>query len=292
MSQFFNSKTSSNFSGRDEGSNLSLTKKFKNIFDLHNDLLTSCEDIKKYEEENSSHKIVLALWTTRMSDPVFEMKKAINFLNCSNKKNLFFAFEDLQFVNETNLEEVLKMPLLYCGLAWRDENFIAGGHKSSIGLTAFGKKVVKALSKKGVKICTSHLNERSFYDVLNMGVKCINSHCGLKEFFYHTRNLSSEQVKMIVQNGGIIGLTPVAEFLKNEKEKPTLEDFSNLVDTFVQNYGIDNIAIGTDFFGAEPLEGLSNYDDFDKLHEMLINRGYKKEDIQKIFFDNANTLVC
>ncbi|MCL2861049.1 MAG: membrane dipeptidase [Firmicutes bacterium] len=262
------------------------------FFDLHNDLLTSNENKRKYIEENSSSKMVLALWTTKIKYPVAAMKKAVEVFGGS--QNVFFAFEDLHFLNERNLEEVLELPLVYCTFAWKDENVVAGGHKSHKGLTAFGKKAVKAFSEKGVRICTSHLNERSFYAVLDMGIKCINSHCGLKQFHYHSRNLTDEQVRLLIRNNGIIGLTPVAEFLKDEHDmkRATVKDFANLIDIFVQNYGIGNLAIGTDFFGVEPLVDLSNYNDFHSLSELLEKRGYTKKDIQKIFFDNANTLVC
>jgi len=117
-------------------------------------------------------------------------------------------------------------------------------------------------------------------------MKIFNSHTLLKSCYNHERNLSDQQIKLLIARGGVVGLTPVNQFLK--EKKATLCDFVAVIDTFVERFGIDNAAIGTDFFGADPLEGLENYDSFESLVAELEKLGYTRIDISKIFYRNAS----
>ena len=91
-------------------------------------------------------------------------------------------------------------------------------------------------------------------------------------------------MRLILQRGGIIGLTAVSDFIGGD----TVNDYIHLIDTFIQKYGIDGVSIGTDFYGTKPLKGLLDYNDFNFVEYELEKYGYSHCDIRKIFYDNAN----
>lgn len=56
----------------------------------------------------------------------------------------------------------------------------------------------------------------------------------------------------------------------------------------MQKYGITSAAIGSDFFGSTDFPSdLKNYDDLTVIREKLERKGYKKDDLDLIFYGNA-----
>lgn len=250
------------------------------IFDFHNDYLIKNASLTQYTEKWGKRNIVFAIFTTHISDPFKVLEKNYTTEN-------FFAFEDLHFINESNMYELSKFPLLYCSLTWNFENALAGGALCDGRLTDLGIKTVEFLKQNKILLDTAHLNRQSFYDVIDRTPFVINSHACLDSFHAHKRNLTKRQVELIIEKGGIIGLTPVADFLG----KASIERYARCIDEFVGKFGADNLAIGTDFFGTEPLKGLRDYEDFNNLYYILSNYGYKSDTIIKIFRSNAINFI-
>ena len=73
------------------------------------------------------------------------------------------------------------------------------------------------------------------------------------------------------------------------KEKnASLYDFYKHIDTFVNIFGINSLAIGTDFFGTDFIVGgIKDYGGFTKLKNLLLEKGYTSLEVEKIFFKNA-----
>jgi len=265
------------------------------LFDLHQDLPTSDSSNLNYlYKQMLPHKSISAFWTTRLKN------EPIKYITAYIKKypptdNRLFGIEDLWFVdNEYILQEICSLPIVYASLTWNDENNLGGEAGSGKGLTAWGKCVAKTLSKNNILVDTAHLSEKAFFDTCNIeGIKIINSHTCQKSIFEHDRNITDEQIKLIIANDGIIGLTPVSFFMKNDTANiVTIDDFTYQIDTFCQKFDINNIGIGTDFYGAPPLSCLTNYSEFSYLAYKLKSMGYKKIDIDKIFYLNAEKILA
>jgi len=269
------------------------------IFDLHNDYflkLRSNNKKKKYISKSSkvAETIVSAVWTSELScdESISMLDLAQEFV--SNNKNLFLAVEDLHFLNKQNLERFLFMRPLYAGLTWNTTNCIGGGAKESGKLTAFGKQVLKKLELYNIKIDTAHLNEDTFLDVCNLSTKPIFcSHTAFYGANAHIRNLKDYQLRMIVDSGGLVGLCFVSDFVNGTK-KCFIEDIVSQIDYFACKFGINNLALGTDFYGTQHLpKSLKNYNDIsDKLSAALEKLGYTQKAINKIFYENAYKFLC
>lgn len=256
------------------------------VFDLHNDLPTAdldrelkCEIAGVAAAEGNI--VIYAVWTSEIPDPLPYIRSEFG----TGIYGKLFSIEDSWFVNERNLDEVIELSPLYCTLTHNGENALAGGALSDGALTKLGRKVVRRMSEAGIAIDTAHLNKRSFYEVIEISGRLLDSHTGLTGVYEHPRNLDDGQVRLLIEREGIIGLTAVRDFIGGS----TVKSFVELIDSFVQKFGIERAAIGTDFFGTKPLDGLGNYDDFATVSIELMKLGYSREAVKKIFFTNANT---
>lgn len=269
------------------------------IFDLHNDFyLKLASDLKrnKYvlKNENFSENIISAIWTSEMNEQETfgALERARDYINSS--KNLFLAVEDLHFLSKDTVEKLIQFKPLYAGLTWNRANCLAGGAHESGRLTAFGKKVVGLLENNNIVIDTAHLNEDSFSDVLKYSNKpVICSHTAFYGLNPNKRNLKDYQIKMIIDSGGLIGLTLVSEFL-NGTQKSNIKDIVSHIDYFACKFGINNLALGTDFYGTKYLpKGARSYKSLTKnVSKELEKLGYTQKSIDKIFMTNASSYFC
>ena len=193
---------------------------------------------------------------------------------------------------EGSLETLEKF---YCGgvrimtLTWNYRNEIADGITESDGrgLTDFGKSVVKKMNKLGMVVDVSHLSEKGFWDVYKTAEKpFIVSHSDAKALCAHPRNLNDEQIKAVIECGGVIGINFYPEFLDNSG-KCTIERICDHIDYMIELGGENNIGFGSDFDGVEYLpDGVTGIECMDKIIEMLKARGYSDRTVKKIAFDN------
>lgn len=269
------------------------------IFDLHNDYylkLNTDNKKNRYIEKNKKHteNIISAIWTSELNEKesFSVIERARDYVN--QQSSLFLGVEDLHFISKTNLENFVSFRPVYAGLTWNNSNCLAGGAHESGKITLFGKQVIKKLEDNYIKIDTAHLNEESFMDFARITTKPI--FCSHSAFFGlnpHKRNLKDYQLKMIIDSGGIVGLCLVSDFLTGENSS-SIKDVISHIDYFACKFGINNLAIGTDFYGTKHLpKGVKNYSTLAKdLAFNLKNLGYTEKSINKIFFENANNFFA
>jgi membrane dipeptidase len=179
-------------------------------------------------------------------------------------------------------------------LTWSLRNDLGDGVDGvpDSGLTSFGKEVVKEMNRLGMIVDVSHLNEKGFWDVIDISEKpIIASHSNAKALCSHRRNLTDEQIKAIAQKGGVIGINFAPQFLRDDK-KASIEDVLNHIDYMVNLVGEDYVGFGSDFDGINSTpEGLEDISKFPKIVEGLIKRGYTQEQIDKITHKNFENLI-
>lgn len=264
------------------------------IFDLHNDYyfkFKTNEQKSNYVNNKASFakNIISAIWTSELSneESISMIEDARTFVNSHEK--LFLAVEDLHFLGKSNLEKFLSLRPVYAGLTWNTTNCMAGGAHESGRLTGFGKTAIKQMEEKGIKIDSAHLNEESFMDLAKISQKPLFcSHTAFYGLQPHSRNLKDYQLKMIVDSGGLVGLCLVSDFL-NGSSKSKLSDIVCQIDYFACKFGVDNLAIGTDFYGTRHLpKNAKTYNHLSKnLSKELSLLGYTEKSINKIFYENA-----
>src|SRR4029450_5297961 len=115
------------------------------------------------------------------------------------------------------------------------------------GLTAFGRDVVRQCEALGVIVDLAHISPAGFEDILAITTKPpIVSHTNARTLYDIERNISDEQIKMIGERRGVIGINAV--LVSPRKEESTLDRYIEHIEHVANLIGIDGVGIGFDFF--------------------------------------------
>ncbi|HWI54409.1 MAG TPA: dipeptidase [Desulfobacteria bacterium] len=187
------------------------------------------------------------------------------------------------------LRMLYRLGVRFIGLTWNQRNQLADGVGERLtggGLTSFGFEVIKEMNELGMIIDLSHISEKGFWDVLkHSNAPVMVSHTNCYELCSHPRNLADKQIKALADQGGIMGLSFVPEFLGGEN--PGLEEFMNHLDHVAGLVGTDIIALGSDFDGIDKTpRGLEDCRCYPVITGKLMDRGYTKREIRGIMGEN------
>ena len=280
-----------------------------NFFDLHCDTPFECftkkEDFYKNSLAVSGEKgkyfenwtQTFAVWIKDDAENPFSLY--LKILNDFKEKlkdkpeNLspVFAVEG-GAVLENNSDRLFNLKedgIKFLTLTWNGENAIAGGIKSNKGLTDFGKTVIHKTNRLKIGCDLSHLNQKSFYSAIEISNYPLATHSNCKEICNHPRNLSVEQIRLIAEKGGIIGLCFYPEFLGNNDVYEML--YRNIFTLCEQGFE-NHIAIGSDFDGAVMDEKLNTLSKIPFLYEYLKEKNLEKDLLDKLFYKNANNYIA
>lgn len=177
-------------------------------------------------------------------------------------------------------------------LTWNGRNELASGcfDEEDIGLTPFGREAVKEMENLRIAADVSHLSVKGFYDLADLAEKpfmashsCIDI---VDNFKARHRNLTKEQVKIIAEHNGVIGINLWKKLLGNEDNSfdAVLRHMSEIIEVG----GEDIIAMGTDFDGCDINDELAGIEKIPMLYDFLGNHGFDEKLLNKIFFDNAD----
>ena len=253
------------------------------MIDLHNDFLTKLNknEAINYIDQNKKYLdcLLCPVFTTELKNPKKTIKNAKNLIN--KYEFCHICIEDVGFLN--NFSFLLKVKPRYISLTWNNKNKFASGAYSKGGLTHQGKQLIKFCEKNNILIDVAHLNFKSFLDVMEIIEKpIICSHTGFRDIVNDKRNITKSQIKDIIDVNGIIGVYFVGKYIS--KGTTSSLDVANNINYFVQNFGLKNLAIGSDFYGTDDLPfDVKNYNDISNIKYALHNLGYAEKDISKIF---------
>ncbi len=141
-------------------------------------------------------------------------------------------------------------------LTYNTQNFIGSGCYESrdSGLSDFGREAVAELNSLGIAIDLSHVGSRTSRDaVLASSVPVTFTHVCPAALKAHSRNKSDEELRLLAERGGMVGVTPFTWFLR----EPTLDAFLEAVEHIIGVAGEEHVGVGTDFsegHGSEFLE--------------------------------------
>lgn len=169
-------------------------------------------------------------------------------------------------------------------LTWNGENQIAGGADTDAPLKAFGREVIAELNRFGIATDLSHLNKKSFYGAIEIAEKPIVTHACLETVNNHRRNIDDNQLKELVQKGGIFGLCFYPVFLgEGDIFENIHKNIFHVLDMGYEDY----LSIGSDFDGADMAAELYDISAVPTLYEYLKSRKIDENILNKIFFENA-----
>ncbi|MFZ2338875.1 MAG: dipeptidase [Bacteroidales bacterium] len=92
------------------------------------------------------------------------------------------------------------------------------------GLSEFGKKVVLEMNRLGMMVDVSHISDNSFYDVLEVSAApVIASHSSCRALCESPRNLDDDMLLALKDNGGVIQICILSDYLKIPDPNPQLD---------------------------------------------------------------------
>lgn len=288
---------------------------YKNKVSLrHNNLNVSLEKGRDFE----SYTQVFAIW---IPDEL-RRAKAIDYFNnvcdyfedeLSKNKDLITSFDSSKKEDKRikailaveggavlggDIEElynIYERGVRIMTLTWNGENEIASGaFCENGGLTDFGKKVVKQMEKLKMVIDVSHLNRQSFFEVAeNTTMPFIASHSNpdiVTTDVGRKRNLTDEQIEIIKQRNGLIGLNFCKDFFDVDG-KSGLDALKVHLD-YLLNKGCEKIiALGSDFDGCTITEGINGLESMEAVYNSLLNDGFSEDILKNLFYNNAKQFL-
>ena len=281
------------------------------FFDLHCDTITECYkqnkslksndlDISlergKYFEEWTQ---VFAIWLPDRirgddAEAYYENVLAKYKEEIKNAENVkpVLAVEGGAVLNGKleNIEKLHDDGVKILTLTWNGENEIASGcfADEDKGLTPFGKEAVRELTKRNIVPDVSHLAEKSFYDLCEeTDFPFIASHSDAFGLNPHVRNLKDEQIKIIAQRKGLIGLNFYNKFLGPGNAVEMLIKHAE----YMLNLGAEDVlCMGSDFDGCSIDEELKGIEKMENLYRVF-NKYFGEKLADKIFYENANSYL-
>jgi membrane dipeptidase len=182
--------------------------------------------------------------------------------------------------------------------------FAATG-SSRDGLTSFGRNLVQECEALGIMLDLAHINPAGFEEIFARTSKpLVVSHTNARRYHDLERNVSDEQIRMVGERRGVIGINAV--LVSPHQEEATIDRYVDHIEHVVGLIGIDCVGIGFDFFEflyrqwpeSEQQElaakftrphfipDLTNHSHARNLTRKLIERGFSDEHIAKILFGN------
>lgn len=269
--------------------------------------------------DKKDKKIVIA----KTAEDIYRAKK-------EGKKAIILAFQDPKSIGDSldRLRVFYELGIRVIQMTYNHTNYIGTGCIESVdgGLTDFGKNVLKKMNELGIIADISHCGKKTGIDVLKYSEKpIVISHAGVNFLTENPRNKTDEELKLLKENGGVIGLSSWGPLCwkKETKRRPTLGEFVDHIDYVVNLIGIDHVGFGGDStlddskdekglaeqsttypavvkeynecIGIDPntrhAEGVKGSWQIKNVINELDKRGYSKEDINKFTGGNFMRVI-
>lgn len=188
-----------------------------------------------------------------------------------------------------------------CGPAHYGEGRYAPGTGLSGGLTPLGKELLREMDSLGMILDVTHLTDEGFRQATDLYRGPVwASHHNCRALVSHQRQLTDEQLKILLERDAVIGGVLDTWMLANDwvrgqhdprERGVNLEKVIDHYDHICQLAGNSlHVAIGSDLDGGYGKEQ-SPYDldtiaDLQLLPVLLAKRGYSSQDIDNIFYKN------
>ena len=171
----------------------------------------------------------------------------------SGRMAVFYLYQNAtQF--DDDLDRVYmfhRLGLTSCQITYNERNLAgvgcrAEGDDAERGLTEFGRELVDRMNAVGMLVDLSHANMRTMADVIEHSrMPTIISHTGCNAVHEHVRNTTDENLRLLADRGGVVGVCQLRPFLTFKKQD-NLHAYFDHIEHAVQVAGIDHVCIGSD----------------------------------------------
>ena len=200
-------------------------------------------------------------WVQQHADGYLLVERAGDVERAKREGKLAVTF-DLEGMNA--LDGDVNMVGAYYALGVRqmlfayNRNNLAGGgcHDVDVGLSDFGRAVIREMNRVGMVVDCSHSGHRTTLEAMEASAApVIFSHSCAKAVWKHGRNITDEQIRACARTGGVVGVTGIGIFLG--ANDISSETFVNHIAHTAEIAGPAHVGIALDYaFDADGIEDL------------------------------------
>ncbi|GHU83411.1 peptidase [Clostridia bacterium] len=200
---------------------------------------------------------------------------------------LMLSIEGGEIIGDSldDLRAYRKQGVRLFGLTWNHENALAYPHcgGGQHGLKPFGWEVVRELAHLGIAADVAHLGEGGFWDLIaNAEKPPMTSHSCCRKLCGHTRNLTDDQIRALIDRGGWIGINFYTSFL-TDTGHATTDTVADHIAHIAELGGIGNVGFGSDFDGISSApDDLTHPGEIPNLLSTLRRRGLSDAEIEGV----------
>lgn len=199
--------------------------------------------------------------------------------------------------NLDELNRLYELGIRHASLTWNEENHLATGvaGEKERGLTNLGKQFLDYMYEHHMIIDVSHLNIKSFYDVIEyMPHNIIASHSNAFALSDHRRNLNDDQLRVLREVNGYVGAVSARNFVSKNPSYQNTIGLANQIIYLGEKLGIDHVMLGldimdylSDYEGENAnLDNLKGHMDAQNIITELLNRGLSLNEVEQIAYRN------
>lgn len=177
---------------------------------------------------------------------------------------------------------------------WNHANALSGSNVEDRerGLSDVGREFVRQAQKRNILLDVSHLSDPGFWDLADITQKpIVATHSNARALCDHTRNLTDDMFRAIVQTGGVVGINFWVRFV-GDTDRPAMEDLIAHIDHFMDLGGAKHLCLGGDLDGCDRLAGgMTGVQSVPKLWQALADHGYGTTELEDLFFNNLRRVL-
>jgi membrane dipeptidase len=162
------------------------------------------------------------------------------------------------------------------------------------GLTNAGKDLVRECNRLGIMLDLSHLNAAGVRDIARISdAPLVATHSNCYEISPHSRNLTDEQLAMIKDSDGMVGLNFAVAFLRPDGQMIDVgfDVMMRHLDHLITHLGEDRVGLGSDFDGAQMPAGIGDIAGLPNLRGAMRQHGIDEPLMAKLCHENWLSLL-
>lgn len=225
----------------------------------------------------------------------------------NGKHAVFTGTEGLSFLRGDwgRLDELHAQGMREYSLTWNETNEFAGGAGGSMtdGLTRAGRNCVMRINTLGDLLDLAHSSKKTFFDAVSVWQgPFMVSHGNIAHLCENPRNITDEQLKVIAEYGGVLGISAYGPFLSKDPSGRNVRTLCDHIEYAAEKMRIECVGLGFDFvdylddFGTDEslgngADGIESVAAAQNIATELERRGLRKGEIEKVFHDNFLDLI-
>ncbi|HET7880149.1 MAG TPA: membrane dipeptidase, partial [Acetobacteraceae bacterium] len=153
---------------------------------------------------------------------------------------------------------------------------------------------IAELNRLGMLVDVAHVSRDTMLQAAELSrTPVLSTHSCIRTLCDNPRNMDDAQLDALRDVGGVIQITAVASFLKQDAkpEAVTVADFADHVDYAVRRIGLQHVGISSDFDGGGGFSGWHDASESANITAELHRRGYDRQAIAALWGGNFLRLL-